>query len=63
MLNSAPITLSGVAIFVALASVGVLVAPIESALADTKTSAPVTVVNPVTSPVPTTVDNPATIPR
>jgi hypothetical protein len=51
----------GAVAFAALASLFLLVAPLDQALAD-KPSTPVTVTNPATSPVPTTVTNPSTSP-
>jgi hypothetical protein len=60
MPNAVPFARHGAVILVALASLAALVAPMEQALADTNTSIPVTAVNPVTSPAPTTVGNPAT---
>jgi hypothetical protein len=51
----------GAAAFAALASLFLLAAPLDPALAQ-RPSTPVTVTNPATSPVPTTVTNPSTSP-
>jgi hypothetical protein len=58
--NSSP-PRRGAAAFVVLASLVLLVAPLDPTFAQ-RPSTPVTVTNPTTSPVPTTVTNPSTSP-
>jgi len=62
MRNSGSVTRPGVAVFAALVGLAALAAPVARAIADGGEVARVTVVNPATSPVPTTVNNTAAIP-